>query len=110
MFTLCICSVLDNAIKFSPNNGKITINPYVNDGFTTIDIIDNGPGFSKKALENLFNLFSVGDKHVNENEGLELALAKLIVDAHNGMIQVENPDIGAKVSISIPLNPTIEDS
>jgi two-component system sensor histidine kinase/response regulator len=107
MFTLSLASVLDNAIKFTPKKGSIFIKSEKTENLKTIEFIDQGPGFSNKALENLFNLFSVGDKHVNENEGLELALTKLIVDAHNGLIEVENLEKGAKVSISIPANPEI---
>jgi two-component system sensor histidine kinase/response regulator len=107
MFSLCLASIVDNAIKFTPKNSTIIIQQLTSDDYKTIEIIDEGPGFTKKALDNLFNLFSVGEKHVNENEGLELALTKLIIDAHSGIIKVENLEKGAKVSISIPANPEI---
>ena len=109
MLSQCIGSVLDNAIKFSTQNDEILIKSFNANGFKVFEITDNGPGFSEKALENLFNLFAVGEKHINENEGLELALTKLIIDAHHGLITVENLPKGAKVSISIPENPEIEE-
>ena len=102
-FTNSLTSVLDNALKYSPSDCIIEISTIKNGEIFSIKIKDKGPGFSEKAQQNLFQLFSPGEKHVNENEGLELALAKLIIDAHNGSLTVENVSQGAEVTLSIPL-------
>ena len=57
---------------------------------TVCEFIDHGPGFSPVALDNLYKLFWVGDGHVDQNRGLNLALIKLIMDAHDGRIEVMN--------------------
>lgn len=103
LLSTCLTSVIDNAIKYSKTKGTITINSKETDSCYLIEIIDQGPGFSQKALDNMFKLFSPGEKHINENEGIELALAKLIMDAHSGEIEVmNNISSGALVRLSFP--------
>jgi len=105
LLSTCLTSVFDNAINFSKPNGTITINSKVVDQTYLIEIEDEGPGFSKKAMDNLFKLFSPGEKHINENEGIELALAKLIMNAHSGDIEAQNiKKGGALVRLSFPKN------
>jgi signal transduction histidine kinase len=70
---------------------------------TVCSIIDEGRGFSALALENQFQLFATGSEHINGNKGLSLALVKLIMDLHNGQIEVENnPTSGATVRLIFP--------
>lgn len=96
----CVTAIIDNAIKFSPSNVPIYIGSVVENGTIVLEIRDKGPGFTQKALNNLFQLFAPGEKHVNENEGIELALAKLIMDAHQGKIRAFNhPEGGAVVKL-----------
>jgi two-component system sensor histidine kinase/response regulator len=103
LLKICIDSILDNAIKYSAYGGKIRISLSVNDASVIVEISDKGPGFSEDALKNLFKFFAVGEKHIDENVGLDLALAKLIVDAHQGEIMVSNnEDRGASVQLSFP--------
>jgi two-component system, sensor histidine kinase and response regulator len=104
-FSGSLVSIIDNAVKYSPVNSKIELTTIKNEKLFFIKIKDEGPGFSNKAQENLFQLFAPGEKHVNENEGLELALAKLILDAHKGSLDIENLTKGAEVTLSLPLVP-----
>jgi K+-sensing histidine kinase KdpD len=75
------------------------MNVYSENGYTNIEFIDKGTGFSHLALKNLYNFFGVGDKHIDENTGLNLALTKLIMKAHRGDINVSNNEIGATVKL-----------
>jgi two-component system sensor histidine kinase/response regulator len=102
LLSTCFTSIIDNAIKFSVVNGKIDIKASQFDNVLEFEIKDEGPGFSEKAINSLFDVFSPGVKHVNENEGLELAMAKLIVENHNGTIVAYNSDSGAIVKIQLP--------
>ena len=62
-------------------------------------------GYKGLLLNNLFKLFSPGEKHINENEGIELALAKLIMEAHSGEIEASNLGTGgALVRLTFPRN------
>jgi len=90
LIEICFECLLDNAVKYSPKNAVVTVNAFSENDFTIIEFIDNGSGFSAMALKNLFHFFGVGEKHIDKNNGLNLALIKLIMDAHNGEISVRN--------------------
>ena len=100
----CFTSVLDNAFKFSPKGEKVEIN-LSNDGdrFLKITITDHGQGFSKAAMENIYKPLSNIETHFDQNTGMGLHLAKLIVDAHSGQITAGNREPkGAIIEIMIP--------
>lgn len=99
-------NIIDNAVKYSKNNDCVQIDSYINDKLVKIEITDNGPGFSQKNLGNLFSILSVEDfDYHSKGFGLGLYFSKLIIDAHNGLIDVKNLDQrGAKVSISLKID------
>ena len=87
---VCFDCLVDNSVKYSPADGTVIVKVYRADGFIICEFIDNGPGFSSAALNNLFKLFWVGDGHIDQNTGLNLALIRLIMNAHQGRIEVLN--------------------
>ena len=105
LLTTCLTAIIDNAIKYSNSHGTITVSSKASGQNYLIEVADEGSGFSQKALNNLFKLFSPGEKHINENEGIELALAKLIMEAHLGDIEANNLETGgALVRLTFPKN------
>ena len=96
---ICFECLIDNAIKYSPKNEIVLIKVYKENGYTGIEFIDKGSGFSQLALKNLYSFFGVGDKHIDENTGLNLALVKLIMNAHEGDIIVSNNEVGVTVKL-----------
>lgn len=90
MLQICFESVIENAIHYSGAGGRITVNTSRQNGVIRCDIADEGKGFSEEAQKNLFRLFTPGEQHVDMNAGLDLALVKLIMDAHNGRIEIMN--------------------
>ena len=98
---VCFDCLIDNAVKFSPHGETVTIRISAADHHISCEFIDNGPGFPTKALGYLFELFRVGDEHIDKNTGLNLALIKLIMDAHQGQMEVmNNQPRGATVRLS----------
>jgi two-component system sensor histidine kinase/response regulator len=93
-------SLLDNAVKFSAEKAQVDLNVFNDSGYLVCEIQDNGSGFTDEALSHAFEPFS-GEKHHDiEGFGLNLAAAKLIVQAHEGRIEVDNSlNRGAKVSL-----------
>lgn len=91
--------ILENAIRFSPEGSTIKFNIDNEEGQVSFSIIDEGPGFSKDALDKLFQVFSTGDVAHQEGKGLSLAAVKLIMDAHSGRVEVHNNDKGAEVKL-----------
>jgi two-component system, sensor histidine kinase and response regulator len=98
----CFKSVVDNAIKFSQPKSAIVIAAEQNADGIWVRITDTGKGFSQKALDSLFKPFSPGTSHFDENEGMELALCRLIMDLHRGQIKVYNLQKGASVDLFFP--------
>lgn len=97
-------SVLDNAVKYSPNESTIQISTRNLVSRFEIIVTDKGKGFSDKALNHLFKAFSPGELFINENEGIELALANLAMLNHNGEISIKNLENGASVSLIFRTN------
>lgn len=97
--------ILENAILFSPAGETIEISISSEDKHLKISIKDKGPGFSKEALAQIFELFTAVDVwHHSEGLGLTLATVKMITDLHKGKIEVKNHTDGAEVIIFIPLS------
>lgn len=93
-------SLLDNAVKFSEEKAQVELNVFNKSGYLVCEIQDNGSGFTDEALSHAFEPFSGEKQHDIEGFGLNLAAAKLIVQAHEGRIEVDNSrDKGAKVSL-----------
>jgi len=100
----CFTAVLDNAFKFSPSGDKIEIKINNDEiGFLRITIADHGKGFSKVAMDNIYKPLSNLEAHFDQNTGMGLHLAKLVIDAHSGFITAGNRiPSGAIIDIKIP--------
>jgi signal transduction histidine kinase len=100
-------NLIGNALKHTPNNGKITIKlEYKDDGFNII-ISDNGRGISEHELPNIFNRLYRADNTSDESSnssGLGLAIVKKILEIHNSKIRVKSTlNQGTQFSFSLPL-------
>jgi two-component system, sensor histidine kinase and response regulator len=101
---ICLINILRNAQNYAPKGGKIEISVIENRESVSVIIADDGPGFSIEALRNLFGYFSKGEKHVDGNEGLGLALCNQIMLFHKGTIEIKNRiSGGAEVILIFPL-------
>jgi len=95
----CFDQLIDNSVKFSANNGIVTVKVYSENQSIICEFIDNGSGFPTKILNKPFHIFGV-DQHIDENTGLNLALIKLIMDFHQGHIKIyNNQSNGATVKL-----------
>ena len=91
--------LLDNAIKYSSNKGKIIIETSENEEELLVLVKDTGKGFPAKILENKFEMFS-SDELMNHQEGFGLGLAasKVIMNYHDGDIDLYNSRSGGAVA------------
>jgi len=98
--------IIDNAIKYSPDNGTITILIESKDDLCTIKIIDQGQGLIEEDLEYIFDPFAIKNiQNHQAGQGLSLSICKYILDHHGGSITAKNnPDGGACFTCEIPLS------
>ncbi len=98
-------NLIDNAIKFTPKEGRILINAYQTASETVISISDTGIGISTEAQSHVFEKFYQSDKaRLSEGNGLGLTLVKHIVDLSEGTIHIESEkDIGTTFTLRLPL-------
>jgi len=99
-----IANLVHNAIKFTRPGGKITITTRTLGGSVVVDIADTGTGISREDLPRVFERFYKGDKaRAGEGTGMGLAIAKHVVEAHEGSIWVRSEEgKGSTFSFSLP--------
>jgi len=111
--TLSIDELVDNAVKFSPNGGKVmvTASAATNGKGQGVEIavVDRGKGMSELELAEAFGDFVQGDGSDTRRFGglgLGLGLVKRVVEGHGGSVSCESvPDKGSKFTIFIPSGP-----
>jgi len=103
-----IDNIIDNAISFSPPGGLVEIAAARVGDEVRIRIDDEGPGVPEEAREAIFNRFHSirpEEEHFGRHSGLGLAIARAIVEGHDGEIDVQDRDdapSGARFTITLP--------
>jgi len=101
-------NLLDNAVKYSPENPEITIKTFNSDHGFIFSVADNGIGMSKAVQSKIFERFyrqASGNVHDVKGFGLGLNYARAIIDSHKGTIQVTSePGKGSKFEVFLPSN------
>lgn len=90
-------NLISNAIKFTPEGGRITVSITTTDSTAAIAIEDNGQGINPESIPLIFRQFSQGDAdqtRVSSGLGLGLSIAKILAERHGGTITVTSQGIG----------------
>lgn len=96
-------NLLDNAIKFSPEKGSVTIRAAQSETETVISVRNDGEPIPAEALPHLFDKFYQGDfSHATKGNGLGLTIAKRIVELHNGTIEAASDETGNIFTVRLP--------
>ncbi len=111
--------IVYNAIKYTPDGGRVIVTARELTGFTDIMVIDNGIGISANDLPHIFNMFSsLGDASLHSSgktkfrgggPGLGLYISKGVIEAHGGNIWAESPGFddvlcpGSTFHVMIPM-------
>jgi PAS domain S-box-containing protein len=95
-------NLIGNAIKFTPAGGAVTVRVEPREGEIRFDVTDTGPGIRREDRQHLFHMFWRGGD-AKEGVGLGLVIARGIVEAHGGRIEVETEEgRGSTFSFTLP--------
>lgn len=101
--------LVDNAIKYTPDGGAISLTVEEAGGSARLSVTDEGIGISPEALPHIFDRFFRADESRTRQtggSGLGLSIAKWIVERHNGWIEVvSRRNVGTKMTIVLPTVP-----
>jgi signal transduction histidine kinase len=98
-------NLLDNAIKYTPEHGKVRVDATIEPGKLQIVIADSGPGVPAEERDKIFRRFyrveaSRGEQPGN---GLGLSLVQAVIHLHSGSIVVDDNQPGLRVSVHLPV-------
>ena len=100
-----LLNLLSNALKFTPEGGRIDVRATINDGMAEISVADTGVGIAPEDQGAIFEEFrqvGTADKKV-EGTGLGLALSRKFIELHGGRIWVQSePGKGSTFSFTLP--------
>lgn len=96
-------NLIDNAIKFSNNNGIITLRLHETETYIIATVEDRGVGMEKDTAAHVFDRFYQGDtSHKSDGNGLGLSIVKSIIEHSNGKIEVEStPGRGSTFKVTL---------
>ncbi|CAG0947830.1 two-component system, OmpR family, sensor histidine kinase BaeS [Anaerolineae bacterium] len=103
-----LTNLLDNALKFTPRGGTITVKANLKEDAVWVRVADTGTGIAPNELPHLFEPFYTGDESrplERRGMGLGLTICREIITAHGGQVKVESDKTkGTGVSFSLPLH------
>jgi len=103
-----IANLLENAYKFTPKNGRITVAAEAGPEILRVSVADTGPGVPDSERQAIFEKFRqivTGETGARDGAGLGLAFCKMVLQAHGGQISVEpSPSQGAQFEFTLPLH------
>jgi signal transduction histidine kinase len=100
-------NLLDNAIRHTPAGGEVVVEATVEGGDTVVSVRDSCGGIADHDLDRVFDLAYRGDRARTPGDdggaGLGLAIARGLVEAHAGRIEVRNEAPGCRFTVRVPL-------
>lgn len=99
-----VCNLIDNAVKYTPSGGRVTVSAQAYELFARVDVADTGPGLSEEELTEVFRRFWRGPgASETEGVGVGLYLVRQIAGGQGGYVRVfSRPGHGAKFSLFLP--------
>jgi heavy metal sensor kinase len=102
-----VVNLLDNAIKYTPEGGAVTVTVKALDSNAVLEVTDNGVGIPPEALPRIFDRFYRVDKARSRElggAGLGLSIVKSICAAHHGRVEASSaPGQGSRFRVELPL-------
>ncbi|WP_420631825.1 GAF domain-containing protein [Candidatus Leptofilum sp.] len=110
--TQVLTNLLDNALNYTPDNGRITIGAKATHSYVHISVTDTGIGIAKENLDKIFDRFyRAEDSEVQQvpGTGLGLAIVRSLIEMHGGRLRVES-EVGKGSTFTFNIPVVIEDS
>lgn len=102
-----ITNLLTNALRYTPDGGRVSLEVTYQTSTTTLTVQDSGPGIPDEALPYIFERFYRADRsrsRIEGGSGLGLAIARQLAQAHGGDLTAANhPKCGAIFTLTLPL-------
>ena len=99
-----LTNLLDNAVKYTPENGNIKLHANADEDNLTINISDTGLGIPEEQREHVFKRFvRLDNARSTVGNGLGLSLVKAVMDLHDAEIQLSDNHPGLIVEIKLPI-------
>ena len=107
-----ISNVLQNALNYTPQGGKVTVNAVMEGDFVAITVTDTGPGIPAEMQPKVFDKYFRSPRTAGtRGTGLGLAVVKLVADVHSGKVEANCPEgAGCTFKILLPVKPREEDA
>jgi len=97
---ILLSNLLDNALRYTPEGGKIDVALDNDGGRAVLTVVDNGPGIPPEERARVFDRFFRGDDR-EPGSGLGLSIVKRIADAHHAAIELGTPDHGNGLVVTV---------
>jgi len=104
-------NLLSNAIKYTPPGGTVSVDAGVQGEMAWISVSDTGPGIAREEQERIFDPFyrSQPGRRFPQGMGLGLSIARDVVVAHGGLLDLEStPGLGSRFIVYLPLSERVE--
>ena len=103
-----VINLLDNAVKYTPAGGRVTLSAQRSGRELVITVTDNGIGIDAAMLPHIFEMFAQADQSLEKSRGglgIGLTLAKQLAEMHGGRIEARSPGLGrgSTFSVCLPL-------
>jgi signal transduction histidine kinase len=104
-----VWNLVNNAVKFTPKDGRIQVTLAKRDSYVEICVEDNGQGIAPDVLDRIFDRFRQADSSSTREHGglgLGLAICRQLVELHGGTIRAESEGLGrgARFVVALPLS------
>lgn len=107
-----LSNLIDNALKYSHDEGVVTVSASASDQFVQIDIIDQGIGMPPNVVANLFHKFyrSHRSRETVSGSGIGLYISKAIIESCGGTVDVRSKEgVGTTISFTLPTYQSVAD-